>query len=60
MHSIVQAHSTEPVRNCKQIEKLWEMETIIKTNLTFSQRIFQYSRVMNIRHNISLKFTTKI
>lgn len=33
---MVQAHSTKLVRDSKQIEKSWEMETIIKTNLTFS------------------------
>jgi hypothetical protein len=36
MQSVVQTDSTELVRDCKQIEKSWEMETIIKTNLTFS------------------------
>ena len=36
MQSIVQTHSTELVRDCKQIEKSWYIETIIKTNLTFS------------------------
>jgi hypothetical protein len=33
---MVQTHSTELVRDCKQNEKSWEMETIIKTNLNFS------------------------
>jgi len=57
---MVQAHSTELVRDSKQIEKSWEMENVIKTNMTFSYRIFLYSRVMNIGRNILLRLTTKI